>query len=121
MKHDQDRHTLTPGPKARLAATRPTAQERQAIHLQVERAAEATGRHRWVSIERQIHIWRWDDAPEAFRLLSTHGGDEDWVAFVPVALDGVWLPFLEAGTGFGICDVYEYPVPGGVVLIGAHA
>ncbi len=26
-----------------------------------------------------ILVWAWSDAPEEFRALSTHGGDEDWV------------------------------------------
>ena len=30
-----------------------------------------------------ITIWRWDDAPEKYRALSQHGGDEDMVAFCP--------------------------------------
>jgi len=73
---------------------------------------------------RPIMIWPFDDAPSSLRALSENGGDEDWVAFVPQWLwekKGGWIPFLEPGTSFGVCNVEEHPVPGGVVLIGCHA
>ena len=30
-----------------------------------------------------IKVWRFEDAPKKYRALSTNGGDEDWIAFVP--------------------------------------
>lgn len=36
-----------------------------------------------------VQVWRWDDAPDDWKKLSTWDGDEDWVALVPVLLLGV--------------------------------
>jgi hypothetical protein len=69
-----------------------------------------------------ILIWRFHDAPEEYRNLSEHGGDEDWIAVLPAAMAGAWIPWLESGSSFGCCDVSEHPLPDGrKVLIGAHA
>jgi hypothetical protein len=68
-----------------------------------------------------ILVWKFHEAPTEYRDLSDHGGDEDWVAFVPDALAGEWIGWLEEGTSFGCCRVSEHPVDGGVVRIGAHA
>lgn len=66
-----------------------------------------------------IQLWDWDHAPEQYRKLSTHGGDEDGVIFVP---DGVeepwWLESLHARE-FG--DAQREKVDGGAVIIWAHA
>lgn len=81
--------------------------------------------------EQHITVWRFDDAPEEYRNLSTHGGDEDWVIFVPQELVGSATALdLELDTG----DTWEwkrwarvwgwlrhYEVEGGVVFIAAHA
>ena len=66
-----------------------------------------------------ISIYKWNDAPQAWKDLSTNGGDEDWLAFIPNDLKGEYMPFLEEGRFSNIVDSYD--VPGGVVLIGAHA
>ena len=66
-----------------------------------------------------ISIYRWEDAPYAWKKLSTNGGDEDWVVFVPEPLRGEYIPFLEEGRFSNIVDSYE--IPGGVVIIGSHA
>jgi len=64
----------------------------------------------------RIDLWRWTDAPPAYRALSTHGEDEDFVAFVPASVArNVVVDHLLAGRG----AVYEYEVAGGTVLIGA--
>lgn len=65
-----------------------------------------------------ILVWRWRDAPCTYKALSTHGGDEDWVAFVPESLRDVYIPWLER---LGVCDLSEHEVYGGIVYIGAHA
>jgi hypothetical protein len=71
---------------------------------------------------RMIRVWRFEDAPEAFRALSGHGGDEDWVAHLPPALANEWIEWLDSGSRFGRCDVSEHALPdGSVVKIGAHA
>lgn len=67
-----------------------------------------------------ILVWPFYDAPQAYRELSPHGGDEDWVAFVPDSFRGD-PRFLDQGTSFGCCSVSEHPVDGGTVRIGAHA
>jgi hypothetical protein len=71
--------------------------------------------------DKTITIWPFEDAPQEMRDLSQHGGDEDWVAFVPVSLEDRYIPWLESGSGFGVCDVSKHPISGGTVHIGAHA
>jgi hypothetical protein len=71
-----------------------------------------------------IRIWRFCDAPEELRNLSTNGGDEDWVALIPPILAGEWIGFLDEGTSFGCCSVdkFQHPeLPGYIVKIGSHA
>ncbi len=70
---------------------------------------------------RTIMVWRFEDAPDEFRRLSDHGGDEDWLAYVPESFEGSWIGWMESGTPFGVCDVSEHKVDGGTVHIGAHA
>ena len=71
---------------------------------------------------RVIQVWRWADAPEDFRALSRHGGDEDWVAHVPAEMTDEWIGWMEDGTPFGCCDVSRHPLPdGSEIRIGAHA
>lgn len=69
----------------------------------------------------QIKVWRFDDAPAEFRELSPHGGDEDWLAYIPEALGDEWIGWMEPGSAFGCCEVSSHSVQGGVVKIGAHA
>lgn len=68
-----------------------------------------------------ISIYRWDDAPQSWRDLSTCGGDEDYIAFVPdnfpISVDE--MPFLRWGVFGNFVD--EYKVPGGTILISSHA
>jgi hypothetical protein len=33
-----------------------------------------------------LQVWKWDDAPEEWKKLSTSDGDEDWLALVPLRL-----------------------------------
>lgn len=70
-----------------------------------------------------ILVWPFDDAPPEYRALSTHGGDEDWVAFVPEHETYAWGPpsWMSEGSNFGCCCVSETAVDGGKVYIGAHA
>lgn len=75
-----------------------------------------------------IKVWEWSDAPEEFRALSTHGGDEDWVVFVPYSrtsgarrFEGyLWDPdrFYVTGWGWGISREIS---DSGFVLIFAHS
>lgn len=68
-----------------------------------------------------IIVWPFDDAPQSYRDLSPHGGDEDWLAFVPTALVDAWIGWMEEGTAFGCAGVTQHEVEGGVIRIGAHA
>lgn len=71
---------------------------------------------------RAIQVWRWKDAPQEFRALSQHGGDEDWVALVPKELADYPISWMEDGTAFGWCSVDSHTLESGdVVRIGAHA
>ena len=73
--------------------------------------------------EAMIRVWRFHDAPEEYRNLSTNGGDEDWLALVPPAFNErhIYIPWLNVGS-FGACDVDEYPLESGaIVYIGCHA
>ena len=67
-----------------------------------------------------IIIWRFKAAPGELRCLSTHGGDEDYVALVPKDMEQP--AFLETGTRFGCCSVSGHELDDGRrVFIGAHA
>lgn len=64
-------------------------------------------------------VWPFHDAPQVYKDLSPHGGDEDWIAFVPDGQHDKNPPW--AWGGFGISEVSEHEVGGGIILIGAHA
>lgn len=69
-----------------------------------------------------ILVWPFDEAPQEYRDLSDHGGDEDGLALVPVEHAGKWIPWLEEGRAFGRCSVSKHALPdGSAVYIGAHA
>lgn len=67
-----------------------------------------------------INVWRFDDAPAAYKKLSDHGGDEDWVVFIPAGIE--CLP-LEIDTYYvqGWGHVCRAELADGAVLIFAHA
>lgn len=83
------------------------------------RAAQADAARRFDGTA--IRVWPFSDAPEIFRSLSKHGGDEDWLALCPPGSDqSPW--WAESGTPFGCCDVSSHTLDdGSVVLIGAHS
>lgn len=75
-----------------------------------------------------IQVWRFEDAPAELRAMSDHGGDEDWVALVPLdcvdpEMGPEWVPgWAEDGTPFGCCSVSRFKLDdGSLVLIGSHA
>jgi hypothetical protein len=85
--------------------------------------------------DNYIKIWNFDNAPEEYKLLSPHGGDEEYVAFVPDGFEPYFIDyddtkdekdnypyigFLDSGTMFGCCDVSHTKVEGGWIFIGAH-
>ena len=68
-------------------------------------------------------VWRFSEAPEELRGLSTNGGDEDWLVEVPPGFDEhgdtYWLMCLDTCR-----EPKEYKHPtrkGWTVVIGAHA
>jgi hypothetical protein len=67
--------------------------------------------HLW---REPIRVWPFADAPIELQAYSQNGGDEDWLAFVPVGYDD--LPFLVAR----IVHVYTMP-EGDRVIIGCHS
>ena len=68
-------------------------------------------------VAEPIRIWRFEYAPAEYRARSEHGGDEDWVAFVPEYIRDAYLGWMDEGTPFGCCHVSEHEVVGGVVRI----
>ena len=71
-----------------------------------------------------IRVWRFYDAPDELKQLSTNGGDEDWVALIPPKFADDYISWMEPGGPFGCCDVNEYThpeLPEYVVRIGCHS
>lgn len=75
-----------------------------------------------------ITLWPFYEGPEEYQALSPHGGDEDWIMFVPddllsVACGHSTVAFkLEPiRRAIGICDTTDHRVEGGTVFIGAHS
>lgn len=66
-------------------------------------------------------VWRYYDAPKQYQDMSPHGGDEDWIMFIPECLKDMYISWAEPGSSFGCCDVSEHEVSGGKILIGAHS
>lgn len=68
-----------------------------------------------------ILVWRFDDAPGQLKALSTNGGDEDWLALLPVEFAEAWIPWLDTDA-FSCCSIDTHKLPDGrVVRIGSHA
>ena len=71
--------------------------------------------------DKAILVWRFNEAPQWLQDLSEHGGDEDWLAVVPLHLKDEYIPWLEVGR-FGPCEVSSHELESGLVVkIGAHA
>lgn len=72
-----------------------------------------------------IHVWRFHEAPVNLRRCSPHGGDEDWLAFIPNRYAAEpWVEHAFAyDSPFGVCSVSTHRVEAldGIVKIGAHA
>lgn len=67
-----------------------------------------------------ISVFHFHAAPKWMQDLSRHGGDEDWIAYVPAGYKGdcepTWLD------GLGCCEVSKHVQDdGSIVYIGAHA
>ncbi len=71
--------------------------------------------------DRAMFVWRFDDAPECLRALSTNGGDEDWLVYMGADVKPDWVPsWVEAMDAGHEPDRFDLP-NGAVVFIGAHA
>jgi len=74
---------------------------------------------------RLIKLWRYEDAPEEYQNLSPHGGDEDWLMYVPslmVKEYGVEIELLVDRGRLGVSDLYCHILrDGSRVYVGAHA
>lgn len=72
--------------------------------------------------ENSIVVWHYSEAPNKFQELSTNGGDEDWIAFVPASYNGVCPNWLEEeNCGFGRNSIDSHPIANGTIYIGSHA
>ena len=69
-----------------------------------------------------IIIWKWANAPEEYRVLSPHGGDEDWVIEIPESLQWYSGILFPEGSRWGCCSISQHESDDGLlILIGAHA
>jgi len=70
-----------------------------------------------------FEIWKFDDAPEVYRNLSTNGGDEDWLIVFPEGEteDSQWT-MEYAIERMAVCDVDYHTAPDGRrIAITCHA
>ncbi len=68
-----------------------------------------------------IMVWPWANAPSAMRQLSTVGGREDWVAYVPPCYENEWRWWITDSPAFDFFDVQDHQYMGGTVLIGSYS
>lgn len=74
-----------------------------------------------MTMNKPIQVWAWEDAPAEFKALSSHGGDEDWVALIPKEFQWKMTPMWLEEPHFGN-DVSHHELPdGSVIHISAHA
>ena len=70
-----------------------------------------------------LRLYAWNDAPEEYRILSTNGGDEDWVLVGPEDHPAwerlFWDGFLEGETFLGVAE-WAY-LHGEKIVIFSHA
>ena len=68
--------------------------------------------------DKSIKIWEFEDAPEEFKALSEHGGDEDGIIFIPAGVkEPWWLESLWRSYG----GEQRIENPEGTYIIWAHA
>ena len=70
----------------------------------------------------QIRAWAFDQAPRALQMLSTNGGDEDWLFYIPskAARDESAYYWIENLDSMSRPQVIEMPEGARVVIV-AHA
>jgi len=75
-----------------------------------------------VDQDKIILVWSFYDAPEEYRSLSPHGGDEDWLAFIPGKIAREYDVPEWMGRGFGRSETSIHrQINGDIICIGAHA
>ena len=74
-----------------------------------------------VDATKMILVWAFEDAPEAFKALSTNGGDEDWLALVPYPLQDKYIGWLESQSFSTDGEPEKHETEFGIVYIGSHA
>lgn len=73
-------------------------------------------------MKEPIRVWKFEDAPKEYKDLSTNGGDEDWVVFVPKECDAGddyqfnWIQYTDTCN-----EPAVYKIKDGTIYIGAHA
>jgi hypothetical protein len=72
-----------------------------------------------VTQERVVKVWDFRDAPIEYQRLSENGGDEDWVALIPIEYGSI--PYFIEQMSSGLFSVDQYAVDVGIIYIGAHA
>ena len=73
-------------------------------------------------MKKPIMVWAFHDAPKKYQRLSKNGGDEDWIALVPVRQKSQYIGWLQSGTAFGVCSTDEHKLPTGeTIYIGVHS
>lgn len=69
-----------------------------------------------------VKIWPFEYAPEKYKKLSYHGGDEDWVIEYPKDPSFFQLSYFEnIADRLTVCDYQEIEVDGVTVIITSHA
>lgn len=64
-----------------------------------------------------VLVWTWESAPEEFRALSTSGGDEDYVMYVPPGVD-----VFDSLYNLSPWSNYRHKqLDGSEIVIGSHA
>jgi hypothetical protein len=71
-------------------------------------------------LARPILVWRYCDAPEEIKELANHGGDEDWVALVPLEVVAKNIHWMDEGTTFGCCSVKYIVLRDATLVVGTH-
>lgn len=76
---------------------------------------------------KAIRIWHWSEAPEGLKACYSQGGDEDWIAAVPKALDEtgfVEFAFTQnvyLRNPFGISSTERFETDDFVIYVGTHS
>ena len=90
-------------PSWRAAILRAGVRRMSRVTLTCLSGAPTSLTHRERGMTPHIKIYRFDDAPQHLKDLSTNGGDEDWIAVLP---QGWEVPlFLEDNQFFGCCSI----------------